>query len=65
MADAQLERTTVKIAADKHDEQFVATGEMIQFDGFLKVYLESSDDEDEEQEGMLPNLKKRRAANRP
>ena len=58
MADAQLERTTVKIAADKHDEQFVATGEMIQFDGFLKVYLESSDDEDEEQEGMLPNLKK-------
>jgi len=58
MADAQLERTSVKIAADKHDEQFVATGEMIQFDGFLKVYLESSDDEDEEQEGMLPNLKK-------
>ena len=58
MADAQLERTTIKIAADKHDEQFVATGEMIQFDGFLKVYLESSDDEDEEQEGMLPNLKK-------
>ena len=58
MADAQLERTTVKIAADKHNEQFVATGEMIQFDGFLKVYLESSDDEDEEQEGMLPNLKK-------
>jgi len=58
MADAQLERTTVKIAADKHAEQFVATGEMIQFDGFLKVYLESSDDEDEEQEGMLPNLKK-------
>ena len=58
MADAQLERTTVKIAANKHDEQFVATGEMIQFDGFLKVYLESSDDEDEEQEGMLPNLKK-------
>ena len=58
MADAQLERTTVKIAADKHDEQYVATGEMIQFDGFLKVYLESSDDEDEEQEGMLPNLKK-------
>ena len=58
MADAHLERTTVKIAADKHNEQFVATGEMIQFDGFLKVYLESSDDEDEEQEGMLPNLKK-------
>jgi len=58
MADAQLERTTVKIAANKHAEQFVATGEMIQFDGFLKVYLESSDDEDEEQEGMLPNLKK-------
>ena len=31
---------------------------MVQFDGFLKVYLESTDDEEEEQEGMLPNLKK-------
>ena len=58
MADAQIERTTVKIEADKHKEYFVANGEMVQFDGFLKVYLESTDDEEEEQEGMLPNLKK-------
>ncbi len=57
MADAQLERTNVKIQADKHQEFFTANGEMIQFDGFLKVYLESSDDEEEEQEGMLPALK--------
>ena len=61
MADAQIERTTVKIEADKHKEYFVANGEMVQFDGFLKVYLESTDDEEEEQEGMLPNLKKRRS----
>ena len=58
MADAQIERTTVKIEADKHKEYFIANGEMVQFDGFLKVYLESTDDEEEEQEGMLPNLKK-------
>ena len=57
MADAQLERTLAKIENDKHHELFTATGEMIQFDGFLKVYLESTDDEDEEQEGMLPTLK--------
>ena len=57
MADAQLERTVAKIENDKHHELFTATGEMIQFDGFLKVYLESTDDEDEEQEGMLPTLK--------
>jgi len=57
MADAQLERTIAKIENDKHHELFTATGEMIQFDGFLKVYLESTDDEDEEQEGMLPILK--------
>ncbi|GET46205.1 type I DNA topoisomerase [Capnocytophaga felis] len=58
MADAQLERTNVKIQADKHNELFTASGEMIRFDGFLKVYLEGSDDEEEEQEGMLPTLKK-------
>ena len=57
MADAQLERTIAKIENNKHHELFTATGEMIQFDGFLKVYLESTDDEDEEQEGMLPTLK--------
>ncbi len=59
MADAQLERTNVKIKADKHKEEFTANGEVIKFDGFLKVYLEGKDEEDlsEEQEGMLPSMK--------
>ncbi len=60
MSDAQLERTNVKIGADKHDEVFSANGEVIKFDGFLKVYLEGLDEEDkgEEQEGMLPAMQK-------
>ncbi|MUP47521.1 type I DNA topoisomerase [Gramella sp. BOM4] len=57
MSDAQLERTNVKIEADKHDNLFTANGEVLKFDGFLKVYLEGSDEEDEEQSGMLPALK--------
>lgn len=60
MSDAQLERTNVKIAiegARKVKEQFTANGEMIKFDGFLKVYLEGTDFEEEEQDGMLPTLK--------
>jgi DNA topoisomerase-1 len=57
MADAELERTNVKIDADKHQEQFTASGEVLLFEGFLKVYLESNDEDDEEQEGMLPALR--------
>jgi DNA topoisomerase-1 len=57
MADAQLEKTNVSIEANKHQDLFLASGEVIKFEGFLKVYLESHDDEDEEQEGMLPALK--------
>ncbi len=57
MSDAKLERTNVKIESDKHKETFGATGEVLLFEGFLKVYLEGNDDEDEEQEGMLPALK--------
>ncbi len=57
MSEAELERTNVRIEADKHDKHFTANGEVLIFDGFLKVYLESSDEEDEEQEGMLPALK--------
>jgi len=59
MSDAQIERTNVKIdiqSPENVSEQFVANGEMIKFDGFLKVYLEGTDLEDEEQEGMLPKL---------
>ena len=62
MAHAQLERTTVKIAAPGIAEQFVAKGEVIKFDGFLKVYLESNLEQDEEEEGdgegLLPDLQK-------
>ncbi len=57
MSDADLERTNVKIIANNHTEYFVATGEVIKFEGFLKVYLEGHDDDDTEQEGMLPALK--------
>ncbi|WP_370095803.1 type I DNA topoisomerase [Winogradskyella sp.] len=59
MSDAQLERTNLKIqvnASNKVNEQFTASGEIITFDGFLKVYLEGTDDEDTEQEGILPDL---------
>ncbi|HET8809148.1 MAG TPA: type I DNA topoisomerase [Flavobacteriaceae bacterium] len=59
MSDAELERTTVKIEADKHSQQFVAKGEMIKFDGFLKVYLEGQDEEDEEKAGLLPEMKEK------
>lgn len=61
MSDAQLERTNVKIAVTSSQgvkEQFTANGEMIKFDGFLKVYLEGIDNDEQEQEGMLPKLVK-------
>lgn len=57
MSDAKLERTNVKIQANNHDEIFSATGEVLLFEGFLKVYLEGNDDDDEEQDGLLPALK--------
>ncbi|OJH12096.1 DNA topoisomerase I [Flavobacterium psychrophilum] len=57
MADAELERTNVKIEANNHSELFTASGEVIKFEGFLKVYLEGHDDDEEEQEGMLPSMK--------
>ncbi|MGC4040356.1 MAG: type I DNA topoisomerase [Flavobacterium sp.] len=57
MSDAELERTNVRIEANNHAEVFQASGEVIKFEGFLKVYLEGNDEDDEEQEGMLPALK--------
>ena len=57
MSDAALERTNIKIQNSNNSKVFTANGEMIKFDGFLKVYLEGNDNEDEEQAGMLPNLK--------
>ena len=57
MADAELERTSVQITVSDSEFHFNAQGEVIKFDGFLKVYLEGTDDETEEQKGMLPELK--------
>ncbi|GAB2810948.1 type I DNA topoisomerase [Ferruginibacter profundus] len=59
MADAELENTTAKINISTNGEDLTASGQVIKFDGFLKVYLESSDDEDNEDNGdesRLPNL---------
>ena len=58
MADAELEKTNVTIGISGKTEKFVARGEVIKFDGFLKVYMESSDEDSAEgQEGILPPLK--------
>ena len=60
MSNAELERTTAKISLSNSDQQFSAKGEVIMFDGFLKVYIESVDDENGENgnDGMLPPLSK-------
>ena len=58
MADAELERTTANISISGSDGKFVATGEVIKFDGFLRVYLEGTDEEhNENDEGILPPMK--------
>ena len=56
MADAQFDRTTVKINLSNSEEQFIAKGEVITFEGFMKVYLEGKDDNSEQEEGVLPKL---------
>ena len=60
MADAELEKTTAIILISTNKEELKASGEVLKFDGFLKVYREDKDDDDiteeEEQEGMLPPL---------
>jgi DNA topoisomerase-1 len=58
MSDAELEKTTVTIDISNSAEKFIATGEVLIFDGFLKVYIESVDDEDQNggQKGLLPAL---------
>ena len=58
MSEAKLERTQLKIGANSHEEKFVAKGEVIKFDGFLKVYLESVDEDTEEQNDLLPAVQK-------
>ncbi len=56
MSDAALEKTVVNVSSSGSNKTFVATGEVIKFDGFLKVYLESTDDENGEKQGLLPVL---------
>lgn len=57
MADAELEKTTVTIGISTAPGKFIAKGEVVRFDGFLKVYLESTDEEEpDSEEGMLPPL---------
>ncbi|MGB0367451.1 MAG: type I DNA topoisomerase [Flavobacteriaceae bacterium] len=58
MSDAKLERTVLKIEADQHKELFTARGEILTFEGFLKVYLEGVDDDEEEAQGILPPVNK-------
>src|SRR5215204_152328 len=61
MADAELEKTVAKITVSTNNAELTATGEVLKFDGFIKVYREDVDDEDtdgeEHQEGMLPSLR--------
>ncbi|MBN1115653.1 MAG: type I DNA topoisomerase [Bacteroidales bacterium] len=57
MSDAKLEKTTIQINVSTAQEKFVAQGEVLIFEGFLKVYIESTDDEvEEEDSGLLPPL---------
>jgi DNA topoisomerase I len=58
MADAELEKTTATIGISTNPRTLIATGEVVKFDGFLKVYMESGDDDDEEENSkVLPPLK--------
>ena len=58
MSDAEFEKTTAKINISSNKEELTASGEVLKFDGFLKVYLESTDEEETEEDGesRLPNL---------
>jgi DNA topoisomerase-1 len=59
MSEAVIEKTTIDISASTLEKPFIATGEVIKFDGFLKIYFESTDDENEEQtRDLLPPIKK-------
>ena len=59
MADAELERTTISVGISGQTERFVAVGEVISFEGFLQVYMESNDDDTkkEQENGLLPPVK--------
>jgi DNA topoisomerase I len=57
MSDAKLEKTIVNISTSGDKKSFTATGEVIKFDGFLKVYFEGTDEDNDEQQGLLPAMK--------
>ena len=56
MSHAKLERTTARITTDQHSNAFVARGEVVVFDGFLKLYLEGVDDHSDEEQSLLPAM---------
>ena len=56
MSDAQIERTIVNINSNSFDHTYIASGEVIKFDGFLRVYNEGTDDDIEEEKDILPSL---------
>ena len=56
MADARILKTDIKIASDKRKEKFAVQANQVEFDGFLKVYLEGTDDQQDEEEVILPEL---------
>jgi DNA topoisomerase-1 len=59
MSDANLERTTFKIGSNNYSDQFITKGEVIKFDGFLKVYIDGTDNEEDlNNSGILPALSK-------
>ena len=60
MADAEIEKTTANISISTTGEQFVAQGEVVKFDGFIKVYRESAEDDEQQEEfgHLLPPMKK-------
>ncbi len=61
MADAEMEKTTVEISARQSGARFTVTGEVVRFDGFLKVYMEGRDDDntdDTSDQGLLPHFSK-------
>lgn len=67
MADAKLERTTVNIAVSETDEMFQATGEVVRFDGFLRVYRESQGDDENtnaDESKLLPPMNEGEALQR-
>jgi DNA topoisomerase-1 len=63
MSEALLERTNVQITSSAGTDNFTANGEVLKFEGFLKVYLEGQDDDEDEETGLLPALREGESLN--